>query len=260
MSRDSRTKRGKVLAWIAVGILSLVIARVLWPAQLQISLPSAQSSPVPSQPIYSPLFQVTLPSHIYPGSFRSIRDVDFKNLPVTFWKCDKDATLYWKCKEGAPVLLPIRNGRFQIVFHPAGNASIFLGSTEVDLAGVNYLSSPNPGTEYALAFYWENDVGGSSNQEATAQVFELAHGRLRVAQQIDWDLHYGGPSGPLDNFNEKTNSFTIGSSHYMPGDAHCCISAIDLVTYHWDGTRFVQTAIRTVLSDYGKREGKKLRP
>lgn len=237
-----------------------MIASALWPGPLQIFSPSAQRSPVPYEPTYGPLFQVTFPTYIYPGSFRSIHEVNSNNLTVTFGKCDKDATLSGKCKEGAPVLLPIRHGRFQIVFHPAGNPSILLGNTEVDFAGVNRLTSAKPGAEYAVAFYGENDVGGSSNQEAIAQVFELAHGRLRVTQQINWDLHDGGPSGPLDNFNEKTNSFTISSSHYMPGDGHCCISAIDLGTYHRDGRRFVQTAIRTMLTDYGKHQQDKLRP
>ena len=51
---------------------------------------------------------------------------------------------------------------------------------------------------------------------------------------------------------------TFPSAHYLHGDAHCCVSAIDIVEMHWNGRRFVQAARRTELSDYGKGEGKRL--
>lgn len=105
-----------------------------------------------------------------------------------------------------------------------------------------------------------DSVGGSSSQEGIAQVFELSDSHLRVTQQIDWDLHFGGPWGKFDSFDEKTNKLVIRSAHYRPGDAHCCVSAIDIVTLRWNGSRFVQREIRTELSDYGKREEKELQP
>jgi len=55
------------------------------------------------------------------------------------------------------------------------------------------------------------------------------------------------------------NTLVIRSAHYIPGDAHCCVSAMDIVTFKWDGTRLVQSDIQTELSAYGKREGK-IRP
>jgi hypothetical protein len=58
--------------------------------------------------------------------------------------------------------------------------------------------------------------------------------------------------GTVDSFDEKTNKPVVRSAHYLPGDAHCCVSAIN-VTPRWNGSRFVQTGIRTKLSDNGKR-------
>jgi hypothetical protein len=185
---------------------------------------------------------LTSSSYAYPSSYQSIRDVDFKNLTVTFWKN----------KNGRPQLFHLRDGKCQIDFHP--------GQTSISLAGIHYLNSAEMGTEYALVLYEEDDVGGSSNQEGFAQVLEIADKRLRVAQQIDWDLHYGGPYGPLDTFNEKTNTLTIRSSHYRPGDAHCCVSAFDVVTFRWDGRRFLQISVRTELSNYGRLKRKRLSP
>jgi hypothetical protein len=37
------------------------------------------------------------------------------------------------------------------------------------------------------------------------------------------------------------------------GDAHCCISAVDVVMFRWDGSHLAQTEIRT---EYIKHEGK----
>ena len=33
---------------------------------------------------------------------------------------------------------------------------------------------------------------------------------------------------------------------------------MDVVTFRWDGNRFIQTGIQTELSEYGKKEGKAL--
>ncbi len=228
------------LSWTFAGTQPLATVCALWAVLLQASSLSAQTSPVPYDQLTGPLFHARSSSYAYPGSYRSIRDVDFKNLVVTFWKD----------RNGRPQLFHLKNGKCETDFHS--------GHTSVSFKGIHYLSSAEPGQEYALAFYEENDVGGSSNQEGFAQVFELANKRLRVAQQIDWDLHYGGPYGPLDTFNENTNTFSIRSSHYMPGDGHCCVSAIDIVTFRRDGNRFLQTALRTELSDYGRLQRRKL--
>jgi hypothetical protein len=166
--------------------------------------------------------------------------VDFQNLPVTFWKD----------QSGKPFLHHLRDGKCKIDLHP--------GETSAEVAGVHYPNSSESGRDYALVLYEEDDAGGSSSQWGFAQVFELADRRLRVVQQLDWDLHYGGPYGKLDTFNEETDTLKIVSAHYQPGDAHCCVSAVDLVTFRWDGRRLHQASLHTELSDYGKRAGKKL--
>jgi hypothetical protein len=161
--------------------------------------------------------------------------VDFENLKVTFWND----------KNGRPMLNQLKNGGWEIRFRNGAYDSICLRA-------VHSLRSADPGRQYALAVYEEDNAGGSSSQDGIAQVFELADERLTVMEQIDWDLHYGGPYGPLDDFDEKANTFTVRSAHYQPGDGHCCVSWFDVVTYRWDGWGFNETSIQTEPSNYGR--------
>ena len=173
---------------------------------------------------------------------------------MTFWEDDKrkPPPFHSIDDNGEPLLFHLRNGKCDIDYHP--------GHTSVELAGVHYLDSAETRREYALAVYEEDDVGGSSNQEGIAPVFELADNHLRVAQELEWDLHHGGSFGPLDTFDEKANTLVIHSSHYQPGDAHCCVSAVDVVTFRWDGRRLVQASLRTELTDFGRSQRLRLGP
>ena len=117
------------------------------------------------------------------------------------------------------------------------------------------LSSPKGESALVLRSWF--DGGGSSSQGGTAQVFTVSDGHLRSVQKIGWDTHFDAGQ-PTHSFDPRTNTLVIRSAHYIPGDAHCCVSAMDVVTFQWDGARYVQHAIQTELSEYGKREGKTL--
>jgi hypothetical protein len=88
-------------------------------------------------------------------------------------------------------------------------------------------------------------------------VFTVSAGHLRSVQTIGWDTHFQAGQ-PTESFDPGTNALVIRSAHYIPGDAHCCVSAMDVVTFRWDGARLVQTGIQTELSEYGRSEGKTL--
>ena len=88
-------------------------------------------------------------------------------------------------------------------------------------------------------------------------MFNLSANRLCVVQEIDWDTHFQAGQ-PTDSFDPSTNTLVIRSAHYIPGDAHCCVSAMDVVTLRWDGTQFAPAPIQTELSEYGKTQGKTL--
>jgi len=126
----------------------------------------------------------------------------------------------------------------------------------VELTAIYYLVS-----SYALVLYHDIQGGGSSTNSGIAQLFTLSEGRLALIQTIRWDTDVTrSESNPkLYSLDAATNNLVIRSSHYIPGDAHCCISAVDVVTFAWKDTHFEKIAVDTELSEEGKRQGKALR-
>src|SRR5262249_42895986 len=123
---------------------------------------------------------------------------------------------------------------------------------ELDLDKVHYLTSPNrSGPEYAVSMLYEHSGGGIFFHEGIAQVLELSNRRqLRVVQENSADA-----AG--NNFvNDRTKTLVMYSDHYLEGDAHCCISARDVFTLKWNGSRFVQTSIRTELTDWESKRAR----
>jgi len=216
---------------------SLIIVCALWPVSLQVFSLLAQTSPLPYDGLYSPSFHLRSYSYVYSNSYQSIHDVDFENLKVAFGDD----------KSGKPILNQLRSGRWEVRFRDGGYDWIRLW-------GVHFLDSAEAGREYALTVYAEVMAGGNSSEFGIAEVSELADKRLRVTQLIEWDLRYGGPEHPLDDFDERANTLTIHTPHYRPGDNYKHASAVDVVTYHWDGRALGQTAIHTELSEYGKNK------
>lgn len=111
----------------------------------------------------------------------------------------------------------------------------------VDLDSVQYL-----GPTMGLVVYSWFEAAGSSSSGSYAIVFTLSAGHLHSVQSIDWSTHNAGPR-PTWSFDPKTNTLVIRSDHYRPGDAHCCISAVDVVTFAWYGEKFAQTGAKTEL-------------
>ena len=67
--------------------------------------------------------------------------------------------------------------------------------------------------------------------------------------------HHFQAEQPFVTFDQSNNTLVIRSADYVPDDAHCCVSAMDVVTFHWDGAASVQANLRTELSENGKKQG-----
>lgn len=188
----------------------------------------AQSSQVPYMAGGGPTFAVHTDVRNYPGSYRSIREVDFRNL-----------------NNGRASL---RSGRYE-------RNEQFDHYSEV-LDSVDYLQSQShAGESFALVVYSWFEAAGSSSSGGYAVLYTLSKGRLQSLQSIDWETHSAGTQ-PTWSFNPKRSTLVIRSDHYMPGDAHCCISATDVVTFQWDGKQFHMTGIRP---SFPKPEGARAR-
>ena len=161
----------------------------------------------------------------FPGRHATIHKVDFRNLK------------------------PLKNGRYT-----RKDVGVFYSES---LDSVYYLDGPAAIGQAALVLSSWFSAGGSSSQGEVAKVFKIVNGRLQLTQTIDWDTHFQAGQ-PTAAFEASTNMLVIRSSHYIPGDAHCCVSAMDVVTFQWNGSAFKESDLRTELSEYGKSEGKRL--
>lgn len=199
----------------------------------------AQSPSVPYAQFFGPDFDNVHLDHPYPGVYLSIRKVDFRNMRlIVFDQTGKTDTV-----------LLFKNG-----IHKSKTKSEV---DEAKLGDVAYLTSEgaaNP--EYALVIFHWMSVAGAADTDGYAQVFELTGHALRVVQQLRWNEQF--ETREKYAFDAATKTLVARSAHYITGDAHCCISAMDVFTLKWDGSAFVQTAVSTELSDYGKKEGKTL--
>jgi hypothetical protein len=175
-------------------------------------------------------------SHSYSGSFTSIRKIDFRNLSFPTFDDNGNAD---------QIETRLINGHYGYS-EPGDYESL-------DLDSIHYLSRLKTSHgDSALLLFSLNVAGGSSNQWGIADLFVLSGKHLQISQEIKWETHAGG----RESFDSATNTLVIRSDR--PGGGGCCIPELDVVTFKWDGSRFVQTGIRTELSEYGKRERKTL--
>ena len=132
-----------------------------------------------------------------PGSYTSIRKVNFRKLTAIAsvknrHVKDSDPDDHYSERSGS-------------VFYLDGSSSSSTGGSALVLS------------------YW-SDAGGSSSQAEIAQVFTVSDGHLRSVQSIRWDTHFQTDQ-PTKSYDPNTSTLVIRSAHYIPGDAHCCVSA-----------------------------------
>jgi hypothetical protein len=200
----------------------------------------AQVPSVPYAQFFGPDFDNVHVDHGYPNTAQSIQKVDFRNMRlIVFDQSGKTDTV-----------MQFKNGGRKWK-EKGGEVD------EARIEEVDYLAAPGAsGAEYALVVLHWLSIAEASNADGYAQVFRMANHELRVIQQIRWNEQF--ETKEKYTFDAATKTLTVRSAHYLTGDAHCCISAMDVFTLQWKDGAFVQTAVKTELSDYGKKEGKTL--
>jgi len=180
----------------------------------------------------------------YPGSFSSIRKIDFRNFAFVLFDDNGNPTPWI----GNRSKFHLKNGHYKQWGTNIRYASI-------DLDSIHYLPQfPTSDGDSALVLLSWFGAGGSSSQWGTADLLTLSGSHLQVVQEIEWQTHAGGN----ESFDPTTNTLVVRSDHHVGGDGNCCLSALDVGTFKWDGSRFVQTDTRTDLWEYSDREGKTL--
>jgi hypothetical protein len=220
---------------LAMILLGTICTLVLQP-DTGIATPSQN---VPYDPNLGPSFSEVSLNHLYTSEYERIDAVDFRNLAVHIYD-----------DRGKPERkLNLKNGRYESRDNQ--------GFETVKLDAIHYVPGEDPTRQYAVVLYTWFYGGGSSNTDGVAQVFELIDHRLTIKQQLQWDEHFD-TGKPYASFNVKSATLIVRTAHYLPSDAHCCVSALDVITLRWNGSRFVRKSIRTELSSYGIRAGKKI--
>ena len=74
------------------------------------------------------------------------------------------------------------------------------------------------------------------------QVIEVENRRLVVNQQLTFDRQAPGTDA---DFDPKTATLTV-RARSNDDSPHCCPKSIDVVTFRWDGKKFVEKSHRTI--------------
>jgi hypothetical protein len=174
-------------------------------------------------------FSNQMGSHLYRGSFSSIREVNFrKELGIN------------------------KRGDYESDNDDPGCGQY--------LHAIHYLPAGATNQGAALVLSGWSWHGTNVRSGGYADVFVVKGDRLSSVQTIAWDTKFATPTKnlPHELFDPKTNMLTIRSGHLLEGDARCCRSAYDEVRFRWKGDHFQQTSVRTLLTEQGIAQGKKL--
>jgi len=223
-----------------------LLSRTFWTALVATTLCtcvalSGQTRGVPYDRDFGPGFYELALDSPYPGSYEGIAAVNFHDHTVTILGEDKHVLSKAKLRDGW--------------YEHRGKSAY----ETVKLDSVHYLLSQDTDRQFALVLYTWFATSGSSNTDGVAEVYSLEAHQLKLVQQFSWDEHFETDER-YASFDEKSQNLIVRSGHYLPGDAHCCISAVDVITLRWDGHRYARSSVRVELSKYGRQSGRKLNP
>jgi hypothetical protein len=177
------------------------------------------------QPYYGesgePDYSITQPNFTYRAEYERLQDINYKDFVLhTFDKknrhsiCGQLHAGYWEeIEEGHAGMSSLRWERA----YP--------------------LSTKDPTAQFALVYLSYFGVGGSSESDGYAQIWRLEDKKLTVVQQIQFNTHFAGKLNTF-YFDADRQTLQVRASHYLRGDAHCCISAYDELAFRWEDDLF----------------------
>lgn len=112
----------------------------------------------------------------------------------------------------------------------------FRGLTDVWLKSHEMLDA-----DHQLVVYLWEWVGGSSSQSLIVQVLESRGEKVFITQQIEAEAH--GCCADA-TYNRANKLLVVTAMGFTDSDSHCCPSFLGLVTFRWDGMRFVRSGAR----------------
>ncbi len=169
-----------------------------------------------AEPREAPSYEILSPDYQYDISASSIRDINFKNLMVFWYRIDQ-------LRPSAQ----LSAGSFQKRYDG--------GAENVRLDFVKFLDDPSTAVPRAVIdLLWES-CGGSCSDNGLVQVFELRSGHPTVVEQIRYGRHAPETGVSLD-LTSRILTVTGRSSEPSP---NCCPKSLDVVEFTWEGRKFV---------------------
>jgi hypothetical protein len=98
------------------------------------------------------------------------------------------------------------------------------------------------GTRHAVVETYWTSCGGPCLTSGVVQLFAILAGHPVITQQFVFDSQAIGTGV---TFDQKPIILTI-TGRSDDGSGHCCPKSLDVVTYHWQGTKFVRQDYKRV--------------
>jgi len=156
----------------------------------------------------SPTLEVCFPNYSYPNPVTSLRQLDSKSSEVIIFD-----------EKGSPdYRAHLRHGSFEKLHK--------IGGDGVSFGWVKYLGNSSLEPEYAVTYHIWTTWAGSSSAYGVVQLLHIEDGRLRVVQQILFNLRGSKKAGAL--FNARSNGLTICGVNDWE---HCCPAGLDVVQF-----------------------------
>lgn len=169
-----------------------------------------------------PEYLITQPNFTYRGEYEQLQDIDYKNFVLhTFDR-----------KGGHFICGQLNGGYWEAIVENGTSLETLKWRQSYPLR-----SEPAVPQEILVIFdYW--GASGSSGGDGYAQVWRLEDNRITIVEQIRFDTDSAGHENKNFSYDAKSQQLRIRASHYLPGDAHCCISAYDELTFRWEDGLF----------------------
>jgi hypothetical protein len=152
--------------------------------------------------------EVSFPNYSYPNPLASLHQLDLKNTEVIFFgeKGVQDFHAH------------LHRGSYEKLHK--------IGGDSVEFEWMKYMETASTEPDYAVAYYVWSMWAGSSSAFGVVQLLHIEDGRLKVVQQILFNLRGSESAGAF--YNAKSKVLTIRGVNDWE---HCCPTGLDVVKF-----------------------------
>jgi len=121
-----------------------------------------------------------------------------------------------------------------------------------ELDSIYYLSTPSSSKDVAALFCTRGPPLRGAQQGGTASVFTVSGATCGLYRRSAGTNISMRASRRVIRPSDEHACYSLGT--LIPGMRIVCVSAMDVVTFRWDGRRFAQISLKTELSAYGREQ------